>query len=318
MDPKSSPTSQELLRALSGPQPAEVLRPSSALDLGKMLGLQETPRSSPLNLPPPPEPLSPQSQQSPSEQPSIIRQFRQTHDWINRKVFDRRTGGINQPNFRRALQKMRKNILAVAGSESPILQRYKSVSSGLKKIEETDFKELWGEFQHIVLRLESIAGVPHASWGVDVSPSFMGAKVLIIHGHDENNTLRLKDLLQNEFKLQPVLMQNNPGNSRALKEKFEQVASGCVYAFALITPDDVVSNKKEEYNQARPNVTFELGWFTGRLGIQRVCMILKRGTRIHSDLDGISRIEFREDVKEEFLAICKELKEAGLAPATAT
>ncbi len=53
-----------------------------------------------------------------------------------------------------------------------------------------------------------------------------------------------------------------------------------------------------------------MGWFYGRLGRRKVCILHKRGTRIHSDLDGVSRIPFDEDVEAAFLEIKRELEAA--------
>lgn len=61
-----------------------------------------------------------------------------------------------------------------------------------------------------------------------------------------------------------------------------------------------------------PNVTFELGWFYGRLGRSKVCILSRKGTKIHSDLDGINRIDFTESVEERIGEIERELKEARL------
>jgi hypothetical protein len=48
------------------------------------------------------------------------------------------------------------------------------------------------------------------------------------------------------------------------------------------------------------------------LGSEKVCILLKKGTTIHSDLDGISRIEFDKTIKDKFLEIEKELQEANM------
>ena len=136
--------------------------------------------------------------------------------------------------------------------------------------------------------------------------------VFIIHGHDELNTRRLVQLLQGHFGLNPIAMLAKPGMSRPLTEKFEDEAQTCSFAFALFTPDDEVKNASDAYQQARPNVVYEVGWFVGRLGRPRVTLILKTGTRIHSDLDGVSQIRFSENIEEKFLDIQKELKAAQL------
>lgn len=57
---------------------------------------------------------------------------------------------------------------------------------------------------------------------------------------------------------------------------------------------------------------FELGWFYGRLGRGRVCILSKKGTRIHSDLAGISYIEFDNLVDEKIQEIDRELISGGM------
>lgn len=132
-------------------------------------------------------------------------------------------------------------------------------------------------------------------------------KVFIVHGHDETNTLRLRNLLRERFGLEPVIMAAAAGGGRTLIEKFEQLAQDCSFAFVLLTPDDQVATGSGDYTQARPNVIFELGWFYGRIGRGNVVMLLKEGTHIHSDLDGVSRIQFRENIEDKLLEIEREL-----------
>jgi predicted nucleotide-binding protein len=136
--------------------------------------------------------------------------------------------------------------------------------------------------------------------------------IFVIHGHDELNTRRLTQLLQNHFYLNPIAMLSKPGMSRPLIEKFEEEAQTCSFAFGLFTPDDEIVNSATRYRQARPNVIYEVGWFIGRLGKHRVTLLLKEGTHIHSDLDGVSRISFSENVEENVLDIQKELKAATI------
>jgi predicted nucleotide-binding protein len=136
--------------------------------------------------------------------------------------------------------------------------------------------------------------------------------VFIVYGHDELNLLRLEKLLKERWRLEPIVLSSEAGKGRTLIEKFEQEAQRATYAVTLFTPDDLIEVEDKKYTQARPNVIFEMGWFYGRLGRQRVCILFKKGTKIHSDLDGIMRIEFAENVEEILPKLEKELKEAGL------
>jgi predicted nucleotide-binding protein len=136
--------------------------------------------------------------------------------------------------------------------------------------------------------------------------------VFIVHGHDELNVLRIKELLRDRWELEPIVLSGEPGKGRTIIEKFEEEAQRAIFALAVFTPDDVINLSDHEYAQARPNAIFELGWFYGRLGRNRVSILFKHGTKIHSDLDGISRVEFRDSVIEKVTEIERELLSAGV------
>lgn len=144
------------------------------------------------------------------------------------------------------------------------------------------------------------------------NPSSYTKTLFIIHGHDETNTLRLQSLLKDRWDLNPVLLRDRPGKGRTIVEKFEEEAKKATYVFAILSPDDVVTASSDEYRQSRPNVFFELGWFYGRIGREKVCILFKKGTKIHSDLEGISRIQFDKDISDKILEIESELREANL------
>lgn len=139
-------------------------------------------------------------------------------------------------------------------------------------------------------------------------------KVFIIHGHNEAKRRELKDLLENKFGLETIVLGEQPNQGLTIIEKFEKYASCCGYAFALFTPDDIIINGEEQYFQARPNVIFELGWFYSRLGRNRVCILdqASEKSEIFSDLHGVMRIQFNDAISDKYLEIEKELKSAGL------
>ncbi len=136
--------------------------------------------------------------------------------------------------------------------------------------------------------------------------------IFVIHGRDEMNTLRLTQLLSNDFNLNPILMQNKPGLNKYLIEKFEQTAESCEFCIALFTRDDEVTNHEIPYYQARPNVLFEFGWFLSAIGIQNLLLILEDGVKLHSDYDGVSRVQFRENVINSYREIQNELGGLGV------
>ena len=140
-------------------------------------------------------------------------------------------------------------------------------------------------------------------------------KIFIIHGHNEAKRRELESLLKDKFNLIPIVLSEQPNNGLTIIEKFEKYASECSYAFAIFTPDDIVTKSEDEqYFQARPNVIFELGWFYATLGRSRVSIVEQESdkSKIFSDLQGIMRLQFKEQVEERYLDIEKELKSVGI------
>jgi predicted nucleotide-binding protein len=217
------------------------------------------------------------------------------------------------PLRRRFLWRTAKGLRLLYGEQSPVVRKFIEAQKNFKSISISELRSLVSEIEHLQYLLDYNAWELRAEQS---QPSRYppGKKVFIIHGHDEINMLRLKFMLQDHFNLEPVLMARSAGMSRALLDKFEDSASKCTLAFALMTPDDVISNPHyhDSYSQARPNVIFEAGWFVGRLGASRLCLLLKEGATVQSDIDGISRIPFREDIREKAMEIQRELEAANL------
>lgn len=243
-----------------------------------------------------------------SEKPILIEKFRSAHSDGVSALSD-----FMSMSFKRKFLTQAKRLFqSIYGPDAPIVRKYSAAFRSRREITESDFGNLFDEFERILNYLEFISGQEMANAMSQPCVPPTGKNIFIIHGHDEMNTLRLRILFQDHFGLSPVVMMSKPGMSRALLEKFERNASVCTLAFAIITPDDEIINHEQHYFQARPNVIFEAGWFVGRLGIPRVCLLLKNGTTVQSDIDGISRIHFRENIEEKVLEIQRELEAAGL------
>ncbi|WP_121354918.1 TIR domain-containing protein [Flavisolibacter nicotianae] len=136
-------------------------------------------------------------------------------------------------------------------------------------------------------------------------------KVFLVHGHNEAVLRELKEMLE-EAGIEPVILKYEQDDGKTLIEKFEHYGRLCAFAFVIVTPDDWVENKKKKYFQARPNVLFELGWFCGRYGRDKVRIIQQKETPLPSDLNGIVTIEFTEHVEEAYRKIIAVLEKANI------
>ena len=111
--------------------------------------------------------------------------------------------------------------------------------------------------------------------------------------------------------LTPIILHEQPNQGRTIIEKFEQHAQ-VGFAVALLTPDDVGSLKNEEKKlkpRARQNVVFELGYFLGRLGRERVCALTKGNVELPSNYDGVVYISLDDGGWK--IDLIRELKNVG-------
>jgi len=136
--------------------------------------------------------------------------------------------------------------------------------------------------------------------------------VFIIHGRDEAKWRELKDIVKDSFRLNPIILIEQPDFGKTVIEKFEIYAATCSYAIALFTPDDEIHFENDTYLQARPNVIYELGWFCGRLDRSSTMLLLKQGTSMFSDFGGIIQKRFNVNISELEGEIRKDLTAAGI------
>jgi predicted nucleotide-binding protein len=137
--------------------------------------------------------------------------------------------------------------------------------------------------------------------------------VFIIHGHEEAKWRELKDLVKSEFRLNPIILSEQPdAGCNTVIEKFEHYAQTCSYAIAVFTPDDQVTSGEDVYLQARPNVIYELGWFCGHLGRSGAMLLLKEETSLFTDFGGIIQKRFARNISEKVMEIRNDLVAAGI------
>lgn len=136
-------------------------------------------------------------------------------------------------------------------------------------------------------------------------------KIFVVHGKDDKSRLELCNILKDDFKLEPIVLQDKPNNSiETIISKFERLASECAAAIVLFTPDDDSEGNK----RARQNVIFELGYFLGKFQDEknRRIIILKKGQiEIPSDISGVLYLEYSKAVKETFYDLKKQFEHWG-------
>jgi predicted nucleotide-binding protein len=145
------------------------------------------------------------------------------------------------------------------------------------------------------------------------SKSF-GNRVFLVHGRNEavlHETARFLERLDQEV----IILREQPNKGRTIIEKFEEY-SDAGFAIILLTPDDKGCLFEEDYTMVKPrarqNVIFELGYFIGKLGRNRVCALYHKDVEIPSDYSGVLFILLDEQGAWR-LSLAKEMKAANLS-----
>ena len=77
------------------------------------------------------------------------------------------------------------------------------------------------------------------------------------------------------------------------------------FAVLVLSPDDLLETRGENFTSPRDNVLFELGLFMGRLGRRRTIILSEEGAQLKlpSDLNGITRATYRRRENQSLSAI---------------
>jgi predicted nucleotide-binding protein len=185
-----------------------------------------------------------------------------------------------------------------------------------------DFPETWKAFRVAVQQRLSWLGDLGSSISTSnkyenrkyAKTSNISNRVFIVHGHNDAVREAVARFLE-KLGLEVIILHEQPNKGRTIIEKFVDY-SDVVYAVILLTADDIGNIKgtmmENMKPRARQNVIFELGYFLGKLGRERVCALYEEGVEVLSDYSGVIYITI--DAHNAWkLQLAKELKATGLS-----
>lgn len=136
------------------------------------------------------------------------------------------------------------------------------------------------------------------------------SKVFIVHGHDETVKQGVARYIEN-LGFTATILHERPNKGRTIITKFQEEAADAGFAVVLMTPDDLGKAKDaaELKPRARQNVVFELAFFIGALGSNRVAALVKGEIEKPSDFDGVVYLSL--DAADWKVKLAHELEAAG-------
>ena len=147
----------------------------------------------------------------------------------------------------------------------------------------------------------------------DTPQSTFGDEVFIVHGHDDEAKVTVARFVEN-LGIEATILHERANRGQTIPEKFEEHAGEAGFAIILLTPDDVGASQDKVNNlkpRARQNVVLELGYFWGRLGRERMCVLYKEGVELPSDIHGILYV-LLDSFNGWQLQLAREMQQAGL------
>ncbi len=134
--------------------------------------------------------------------------------------------------------------------------------------------------------------------------------MFVVHGRNTAAKESCARFLE-KLGLQPLILHEQPDKGRTIIEKLLG-HSHVAFAVVLLTADDQGGERGSPaamQPRARQNVVFELGFFLGKLGRDRVCVLYEPSVELPSDYSGVLYIPLDDSWR---LRLAKELKAGGL------
>jgi hypothetical protein len=138
------------------------------------------------------------------------------------------------------------------------------------------------------------------------------APIFVVHGHDHALLHHLVRVLERATSCDVTVLHEQANAGRTILEKFEAHAVAASYAVVLLTGDDVGGAAGTTPKpRGRQNVIFELGFFFGKLGRNRVAVLLPPGVEQPSDIAGLVYIAIDSGGAWKY-ELARELGTAGI------
>lgn len=157
-------------------------------------------------------------------------------------------------------------------------------------------QSLSGQKEHSISQAVSLPGGLPENVAMPPSPEAVpqANKIFVVHGHNES----AKDsvhLFLNQLTGKDAVILHEQGNlGQSLIEKLESASGTASYAVILLTADDLgkAKNDTDVTPRGRQNVIFEMGYFMGKLGREKVAVLMEKGVEEPGDIRGMLYIPF--------------------------
>lgn len=218
-------------------------------------------------------------------------------------------------------------ILKIFGNESDYIEELNKIRysprirySGMDKdaANRNSFNTGKSQLENLInVTLEDISlsdGINEVENAESNEKTSLSRNIFIVHGHNEEMKQSSARFLE-KIDFKATILHEQPNKGRTIIEKFTDY-SNVDFAVILLSADDVAFNKADDVKsaklRARQNVIFELGFFLGKIGREKVFVLHEQvdNFEIPSDYQGVI-FEPYDNNGNWKLSLAKELKAVG-------
>ncbi len=136
---------------------------------------------------------------------------------------------------------------------------------------------------------------------------FLEDKIFISHGRSDD-WRQVQAFIEKDLDKTTIELAQQANKGRTVLQKLDEESSNCSFAVIVMTGDDLTT---DENPRARENVIHEVGFFQGKYGLERICLLYEEGTNIPSNIHGLVYIPYPSGmVKATFGDLGREIKAA--------
>jgi predicted nucleotide-binding protein len=130
-------------------------------------------------------------------------------------------------------------------------------------------------------------------------------RIFISHGTSKD-WFQIQKYIEKDLEINTLELAQEPNKGRTVLQKLNEESDKCSYAVVIMTGDDIISG---EEIRVRENVMHEIGFFQGKYGLEKVCLLYEEGTNIPSNIHGLVYIPFPKNIIDAtFGSLSRELK----------
>ena len=233
--------------------------------------------------------------------------LRHLHDKVEKLMETRATA--ESPEFKVWRSRVERLISKHCGAESLELIQFKKIRfAPVMHSNVMMYDDSAEKFKNGLMTAKGMLESFFEEWEEEKTVHYNNMKCFIVHGHDEALKHQVARILERQG-IEAVILSEQANVGKTIIEKIEK-HSDVGAAILLFTPDDSgKANAEPDYKpRARQNVVFEAGFFMGKLGRDRVIMLVTDHTlELPSDLHGVV---YASDNNLEF-SLIREMKVMG-------